>query len=204
MSEPFQPDLSLFRLPLPDPDRPATPELERLGNHAGSERRAQLKRRFWGQVDHERVGMDVGLSVAPRELVPEARLDALARGPGVICEPHIQDQPLKIAEALEECTPQFCLRNLHRYEKDAWVESLWWEVTELRETPGEIADALSAIHRGDLGERAPPFLDPISLVAICELRDERDGLIEGTDWGGFTWRRGPRRLPDDEPGTDNP
>ena len=196
MSSEFEPDLSLFRLPVPDDTD--LPEQWDLGG-GGFEERAAAKRAFWRLHRHEDAIRVTEAREAFQDLVSQERIESLL-APGVVGEPQPFPRPWQIDEALEECTAQLCLRNLERYELDAWVDDLWWTVNDVRETPGDVADALEPIRRADLGEWELSFVDEPSHAVLGGLRDERDEVIRRTDWRTFTWRRGPRGDDDWEGG----
>jgi len=189
-------DLGLFRLPLPESQAEPGPEQEWLGNHPQFGPRAACKRAFWQRVRHDHVVPLAELPSSLRELVPEERHEAMT-DPGVIGEPARYERPLDLDESLEECSPQFCLRNLERYEKDAWVDDLWWTVSPLRETPGDVEALLEAVRKADAGEQELGFVATLSKDVLRSLRDEHLELMERTEWRAFTWRRGPRGRPDD-------
>lgn len=181
---------------MPEPGDELWPELDRLGNGPRFAARAESKRAFWRLVRHDHVVPEAGVPSALRDLVSAERLEAL-EGPGVLGEPVRYRRPHDLDDLLEERSPQFCLRNLERYEKDAWVDDLWWTTTELRDTPAKLAALLAPVHRADQGERELTFLERQSREVIAELREERLDLLERTEWRAFTWRRGPRGAPDD-------
>ncbi len=187
----FEPDLGLFRLPVQDD---ALPEPADLGGGRFA-RRAAVKRAFWEPMRHDEALQPTELPGVSSDLVSEERIEELL-DPGVVGEPQDVRRPWEVEEALEECAPQLCLRNLERYEMDAWVDDLWWIVRDVRETPDDVAATLDPIHRADLGERELHFLEELSGPIVRAFRDEHQDLVARTEWRAFTWRRGPRGADD--------
>ena len=197
MDDAFEPDLGLFRLPLPDldPDPADSPEQACLTSGAGSATRAG-KQAFWERITvSDLVPECPDLSVV-RDLVSPERLADMARGPGVLQEPTSIEPPPEVRSDLGNCSPQFCLRNLWRYEKTAWVDLLWWNWSKVRDTPSDAASDLALVRK--LDRVVPgPLLAELSMARLASLQQERHEVLDELDWRAFTWRRGPRGQLDD-------
>jgi hypothetical protein len=191
-------DLTLFRLPVSAGDAEPLPEQIRLANRPrGMDRRAAAKRAFWRALARDQRAPEHPSLGTLEDPVLHARLAALETGPGVFREPKRREIPIAVQEAIEERMPQFCLRNLVRYEMEAWVDDLWWETCHLRDTPRDVEADLAPARRGRMGPDRGELITELSPSRIRALKREHRQLMEVERWEDFSWRKGPRRAPDD-------
>lgn len=161
--------------------------------------------RFWRRIEHAEVVPPVTLTSVIRDLFPEAREEEWARGPGAVGPPTRWQRPSDVEEAMEEQNPQFCLRNLHRHEMDAWPNDLWWQIKQVRTTLAEVEAELEPSRTAVTFKRGGSLLEQMSYDRIVALKNEHQALTLHTQWSGFTWRRGPRddiRTEPDSPAAD--
>lgn len=193
-------DTTIFVLPLPEEAAGALdlPEPPLLRQGADQGRRARIKRYFWEpvirplsfrpEISHDFVIQD--------PIAPE-RLDQLESWAGLFQEPRYVEQPLAVQEGLEQKSPQFTLRNLHRMEKDAWPDDLWWSWKTLRKLPHELG--LDEVRKMHLVPR-PSFHEEWLLEYMKECIKKRRELLHELAWCELRFRWGrPREDPAKEP-----
>jgi len=195
--------LDLFVLPLPEEaagllSLPEPPVLRHAAAGRGS--RARIKQRFWpGLLKAERFRPKFGIDSKILDLVAPERLAAYTEWGGLYREPTMAEQPLETDEALDQCTPQFILRNLERYEKDAWPDELWWDRKTLRDAPYDL---------GMTDIREMRLLQPIqfhedwNMDALGACKRERTELFEETPWSSLHFRGGRKVIPKVKPAAE--
>ena len=150
---------------------------------------------FWRRLAHDDVVAKPTLRSVFRDLISEERERDWVQGPGVVGPPRSWERPGEIDKALDERTPQFCLRNLHRHEMDAWPNDLYWTFARVRTTPAEAGEDIAASRTG--GGQGPPLLGTPSYAEMGDLKRSHQELTLPTSWRDFSWRRGPNAEDDD-------
>ena len=168
--EPALPELEPFEIRAVDPEGPISPALRRRLDHAG-------------------VVPPLTMRSAIRDLVSQERVGRWVRGPGSVGVERRWEVPHDIDDALEERTPQNCLRNLYRHEMDAWPDDLWWQFSHVRTTLAEAAAEAAPARAAHLDP--PALLEELSYAALPSLKRTHQDLTLRTDWSTFDWRRGP-------------
>lgn len=190
-------DLTLFVLPVVSErafglDLPEPPELVQ----GARGRRPRIKRHFWAQL-MQPITFRPDFTIEPRAYCPlsDERIAELTDWVGLFGEPEYTEQPVDILNAMDERMPQFSLRNLVRYEKDAWPDDLRYEWKTLRELPHELG--LDEVRTLAVHPKMSLHED-WNLDALAEtLRAQRD-IFHTLKWSTLRFTGGRKREPSEE------
>lgn len=191
-----EPDLSLFVLPTPEEASGALPhslpEPPRLRHGVDRGKRPTAKARFWTQLvapQTFRPSFEMSLSVDLDALIPPERMEQLEEWIGLYREPGMARQPVATWEALYEKSPQFSLRNLFRYEKDAWPDHLLWKWKTVRDLQWDLGvDEIRTM------KFVPeiPFITDWLIDGVDHWQELRGSLVDELEWKTLAKRTDPR------------
>jgi hypothetical protein len=123
------------------------------------------------------------------ELVPSERLDQLENPQVVLREPGLKQPDVAASIQMEECTPQFFLRNVQRVQRSYEMIGSVFKVEVWRDA----ADYNLGEQKIDLLNYAPPVFEEewMSDIAADECRKQR-AILRELDWGAYhgRWKEG--------------
>ena len=182
-------DLSLFVLPVRDEQAfgvalPEPPELVR----GARGRRPDLKRGFWFRLVRA-ITFRPDFTIEPRAYCPlsDERIEELTEWAGLFADPEYCEQPVDTLNAMDERMAQFSLRNLVRYEKDAWPDELRFDWKTLRKLPHEMG--LDEIRSLAIHPKLS-LLQDWNLDALAEANEAYRHLFRELDWATLRFRGG--------------
>jgi len=180
---------SLFQLPLPEiaEGKLHFSEPTQL-RHGVWDGRGRAKYHFWRPLDRlQDLCPDRVPRPRARDPIPPERLEQLEKAFPERHDQRFREQPLPVSDALREKTPQFILRNLPRYEKDAWVNDLFWERKLLRDLLHDVG--LEDVRTLRCFEKFE-FQTTFGIDVIRLWRGEHREWSKGTAWAELNFKGG--------------